>query len=107
MIYTVMASYGSLVLNTPKSSEASSFSVRMECVQRAASTSGDGSSFLARYSKSFDRIVPSANPMGGAKRFISGYAGCDEASIVRHRAIALARMKLSISGLEFRFRLPE
>lgn len=114
-----MASYGSLVLNTPQPPKASSFSVRVECAQRAVSASGDGSSFIAKHSKSFNRIAPSSNPMKRAKAFISDYAGvvpddvwprgisgCGEASMVRHRSIALARMKSSISGLEFRFRLP-
>lgn len=98
-------SYGSLILNGA-SSETSSFSVSLSCSTRAMTHLGGQSGIVVGHTKKFERISPSANPMGRAKSFISNYAGCSEASIVRLRSIALARMKPSISGVEFRFRLP-
>lgn len=58
------------------------------------------------FSKRLDRIASSKNPIKSAKSAISEYAGCYEAAMVRKRAIALSRIRLSISGEQFRFRLP-
>lgn len=58
------------------------------------------------FSKRIDRIASSKNPMKAAKSAVAEYAGCREASMVRKRAVALSRIRLSISGEEFRFRLP-
>jgi hypothetical protein len=58
------------------------------------------------YSKTIKRIVSLKNPIAKAKTAVSEYAGCDEASMVRKRAIAMASRRVSISGEEFRFRLP-
>jgi hypothetical protein len=100
-----MASYGYLRLNDgilPNGSSVGgplSFSIGLECSQRASSLS-------AIFSKTINRISP-YNPMKSAKKIISEYAGCGEASMVRNRAIALSRMRVSISGETFRFRLPQ
>lgn len=61
----------------------------------------------ANFSKTIRRVSSSSTPPKNAKNIISNYAGCDEATIVRKRVIAISKMKLSISGEEFRFRLPE
>lgn len=58
------------------------------------------------FSKRIDRIASSKNPMKAAKAAVAEYAGCYEAAMVRKRAVALSRIRLSISGEEFRFRLP-
>lgn len=58
------------------------------------------------FSKRIDRIASSKNPMKSAKSVVAEYAGCYEAAMVRKRAVALSRIRLSISGEEFRFRLP-
>lgn len=113
-----MASSGSLVINQGSPDGIASFSVRVGCSATAVSLSGT-SGRAPEHSRSFERIAPSANPMKSAKAFVSEYAGvfpsdvwprgisgCGEASIVRSRSIALARLKSSISGIEFRFRVP-
>jgi hypothetical protein len=96
-----MVAYGSLIINDGASDE-SSFGVSSLSVSLSCSFVPAGIS----YSKKINRIASSKNPMKAAKSIISEYAGCDEASIVRKRAIALSRIRLSISGEEFRFRLP-
>lgn len=58
------------------------------------------------FSKRIDRIASSKNPMKAAKAMVAEYAGCREAAMVRKRAVALSRIRLSISGEDFRFRLP-
>lgn len=58
------------------------------------------------FSKRIERIASSKNPMKAAKAMVAEYAGCREAAMVRKRAVALSRIKLSISGEDFRFRLP-
>lgn len=109
---------GSLVINESSPGGVSSFSLRVGCSSSAVSLSGTPGIF-AEYSKTLYRIAPSANPMKRAKSIVSEYAGvipnevwprgisgCGEASIVRLRSIALSRLKPSVSGIDFRFRLP-
>lgn len=55
------------------------------------------------YARQFKRLASGGNPLKDAKEFVSLFAGCAEAHKLRKRAIALARMKKSISGVEFRF----
>lgn len=57
------------------------------------------------YSRSVRRLAPGGNPLAAAKRVVSEYAGCDEAHKVRGRAIALSRIRKTISGEVFRFPL--
>lgn len=57
------------------------------------------------YSKSIKRLAKSGNPLGSATSLISQLAGCDEAKMVRGRAIALSRIHKTISGEAFKFRL--
>lgn len=105
--------YGYLVVNdgimgdSSSPRDLSSFSVTLGCSSTAASLStSTPPKISANYSKTLKRMASSKNPMKRAKRVVSEYAGCDEASIVRKRAIALASRRISISGEEFRFRLP-
>lgn len=57
----------------------------------------------APYSRSFKRLASGANPLKDAVDFISQFSGCAEARKVRGRAIALARIRKSLSGEVFRF----
>lgn len=57
----------------------------------------------AEYSKHYQRIVSSKNPVAKIKSFVSQYAGKDEASKLRKRMIAIERMHGSISNEVFRF----
>ena len=104
-----MASSGYLLLNDgilPDSSvgsDLSSFELGLSCSAFAANAQG----VHAGFSKSLRRVASSRNPIRNAKLMISSYAGCDEASIVRKRVIAMSKIRLSVSGEEFRFRLPE
>lgn len=59
------------------------------------------------YSKSFKRLASGGNPLADAKRFVAQIAGCDEAKKLRGRVIALSRIKKTIYGQDFRFRLGE
>jgi len=59
------------------------------------------------YQKSFKRLASGANPIRDAKNFVAQFAGCDEASKLRKRIIALAKMKVSISNDVFRFPIEE
>lgn len=106
------------MINQGSPGGVASFSVRVGCSAPAVSLSGM-SGRAPEHSRAFERIAPSANPIKRAKSFISEYAGvfpseiwprgisgCGEASIVRSRSIALERMRSSISGVEFRFRVP-
>lgn len=107
-----MESYGCLTINdgifpdaSATSSISTSFSVVLTCSQNALSLDGKSAERVL-FSKKFHRIAPSKNTIARAKRFISDFAGCDEARIVRLRALAMSRIRLSISEEEFRFRLP-
>jgi hypothetical protein len=55
------------------------------------------------YDKSFTRIASDKNTVGQVKSFISQFAGCAEAQKVRRRAIALSKIRKSISNYTFRF----
>jgi hypothetical protein len=71
---------------------------------------GTGKGFYATdvrvsYSRSYKRLASGGNTLKDAKEFISRFAGCDEAHKVRGRAIALSRIRSSISGEVFRFPL--
>lgn len=71
---------------------------------------GSGKGFYATeigvsYSRSYKRLASGGNTLKDAKEFISRFAGCEEAHKVRGRAIALARIRKSISGEAFRFPL--
>lgn len=108
-----MASYGYLTINDgimPDSSVArglsTSFAVGLDCSPQNA-VSNRGYVHKAFFSKTINRIASTRNPVKNAKMVVSEYAGCDEASKVRNRVLALARIKLSISQEQFRFRLPE
>jgi len=57
------------------------------------------------YSKSIKRLAQGGNPVGSATKIVSEIAGCDEAKKVRGRAIALSRIRKTISSEVFRFRL--
>ena len=57
------------------------------------------------YSKTVRRLSDSGGPVASAKRLVSEYAGCSEAHKVRGRAIAMSRIRSSISGEVFRFPL--
>lgn len=57
------------------------------------------------YSKSVKRLAQGGNPVGSATRLVSDIAGCDEAKKFRGRAIALSRIRKTISEETFRFRL--
>jgi hypothetical protein len=110
----VMESRGYLVVNdgimpdaSVGSSDKLSFRVGLRCSQRAVSLTGATSSIYADFSKVINRIAPVKNPVRKAKTLVSEYAGCDEASMLRKRIIAIARTKISISGDEFIFRIPE
>lgn len=59
------------------------------------------------YSKSIKRLAQGGNPLRSAARLVSELAGCDEAHKVRRRAIALSRIRKTISEETFRFRLGE
>lgn len=108
-----MASSGYLTINDgimPDASSArglsTSFSVNLECSQNAAETNGSYA-FKVYFSKTINRLAPIGNPVKNAKMLISKYAGCDEAAKVRKVVLALARIKLSVSQEQFRFRLTE
>ena len=78
--------------------------------QDSAFSYGSGKGFYATdvrvsYSRSYKRLASGGNTLKDAKDFISRFAGCDEAHKVRGRAIALSRIKNSISGETFRFPL--
>lgn len=89
-----MSSYGYLLINEGNKN-ISSFEIGLSCYE-----------MQTQFSKFLRRIDDSKNPIKKAKMFISKYAGCDEASIVRKRIIAISRIKKTISGEKFRFRLP-
>lgn len=55
------------------------------------------------YAKRFTRIASDRNPVTDAKRFISQFSGCDEATKLRRRMIAISRIHKSISNETFRF----
>lgn len=57
------------------------------------------------YSRSFKRLASGGNPLADAKRFVAQIAGCDEAKKLRGRVIALSRIKKTVYGQDFRFRL--
>lgn len=57
------------------------------------------------YAKRYRRLASEGNPLKDAKNFVANFAGCDEAHKLRKRAIALSRIKRSISGEVFRFPL--
>ena len=57
------------------------------------------------YSKSIRKLARSGNPLASATKIIADLAGCDEAHKVRGRAIALSRIRKTISGESFRFQL--
>lgn len=59
------------------------------------------------YAKRFTRIASDRNPVTDAKRFISQFAGCDEAKKLRRRMIAISRIRKSISNETFRFGVVE
>lgn len=59
------------------------------------------------YSKSIKRLAQGGNPVRSATSLVSDLAGCDEAHKVRRRAIALSRIRKTISEETFRFRLGE
>jgi len=108
------SSYGYLKINDgimPDSSQTSdpftSFSVGLECSQNTVSLSGVVSGSGVQFSKTIHRIAPNKNPIGNAKLFVSHYAGCGEASMLRNRILAMSRIRISVSEEEFRFRLPE
>jgi len=58
-----------------------------------------------QYSREFKRLASGGNPLKDAVSFIAPFSGCDEAKKVRGRAIALSRIRKSISGETFRFPL--
>jgi hypothetical protein len=71
---------------------------------------GSGKGFYATdvrvsYSRSYKRLASGGNTLRDAKDFISRFAGCAEAHKVRGRAIALSRIRNSISDEVFRFPL--
>lgn len=112
-----MTSYGQLIINdgvlpdaSATSSISTSFSVVLTCSQNVLSLGSINSPVShgnrVSFSKTINRVAPSRNPVGRTKNFISGFAGCREASLVRKRILAMARIRLSISEEEFRFRLP-
>lgn len=55
------------------------------------------------YSKNIRRIASGSNPTRDLKRLVAQFSGCDEASKLRKRIIALSRIRNSISGETFRF----
>jgi hypothetical protein len=55
------------------------------------------------YDKRYIRVDSDKNTVGQVKSFISQFAGCAEAQKVRRRAIALSKMRKSISDYTFRF----
>lgn len=55
------------------------------------------------YSKQFTRIASDRNPVKDTKAFVAQFAGCDEASKLRKRIIALSRIHNSISNETLRF----
>jgi hypothetical protein len=57
------------------------------------------------YKKSIKRLAQGGNPVASATRLVSDLAGCDEAKKVRGRAIALSRIRKTISEETFKFRL--
>lgn len=108
-----MASYGYATINDGVMADASagggintSFMVHLGCSQNAISIGGNVYS-KAYFSKTLERIASIKNPVKAAKRVVSEYAGCDEASMFRNRVLALARIKLSVSSEQFRFKVPE
>lgn len=71
---------------------------------------GTGKGFYATdigvsYSRSYKRLAAGGNTLKDAKEFVSRFAGCEEAHKLRGRAIALSRIRSSISGEVFRFPL--
>lgn len=56
------------------------------------------------YNKTVKRLA-TGQTISSAKRLVSEFAGCSEAHKVRGRAIALLRMRKTISGEVFRFPL--
>lgn len=101
-----MPSYGRLTINDgilpdARSSSMASFSLNITCFQNVYNGSG-----LVSFSKSFERVASSRNPLDKAKLFLSRFIGCDEAARVRRRILAISKTKVSISEEEFRFRLP-
>jgi hypothetical protein len=71
---------------------------------------GSGKGFYATelrvsYSRSYKRLASGGNTLKDAKEFVSRFAGCEEAHKLRKRAIALSRIRNSISGESFRFPL--
>jgi hypothetical protein len=58
-----------------------------------------------QYSRQFRRISSGGNVVKDAVSFVSNFSGCSEAKKVRGRAIALSRIRASISGETFRFPL--
>jgi hypothetical protein len=107
-----MASQGQLTINdgilsdsSATSSMSTSFSVVLTCSQNVLSLDGTYADRVS-FSKTFNRVAPSRNPIKRAKALISNFADCYEADIVRKRVLAMSRIRLSISEEEFRFKLP-
>jgi hypothetical protein len=61
------------------------------------------SNSIIEYSKQFKRISSGKNIVGEATNFISQFVGCEEASKLRKRIIALERIHNSVTDSKFRF----
>lgn len=82
------------------------FQLELRYVQKKniyASGSALGLPDSVEYSKSIRRVASASNPTRDLKRLVAQFSGCDEASKLRKRIIALSRIRNSISGETFRF----
>lgn len=59
--------------------------------------------FQVEYQKKITRITASKNPLKDVKSHVAEYSDCYEAQKIRKRAIALSRIRATISGEVFRF----
>lgn len=59
--------------------------------------------FQVEYQKKITRISSAKNPLKDVKSYVAEYSDCYEAQKIRKKAIALSRMKTTISGEVFRF----
>lgn len=59
--------------------------------------------FQTEYQKKITRISSSKNPLKDVKSYVAEYSDCYEAQKIRKKAIALSRMRTTISGEVFRF----
>lgn len=59
------------------------------------------------YSKNYRRLASDKSPVSDMKNFVAQFAGCDEASKLRKRIIALTNLYGSVSSRTFRFGIEE